>query len=362
MKKDMHYYGTFAMARAAGIAKEPAQVIATAAQYVDEAATLISIELEDGGNVKGMPTGHHMGDVKNLMDDDQRQVWVPFHFLPGNEGETFSERMLCQMDSPISRQMIDHHLSFALAPFGLELIGIAAHVYADTFAHYGFSGFSSRQNRVKSETIEVDIEDPEVKTSLLDKFTSFFGQHDSLLPNFRRRFISDTAENLSGALGHGGVATYPDLPFLWWCFDYEGSGKTSGRRNDETFFQACESLHRMFSEFLEQAPQYADPAGGIPFASIGDVVKDILAVQEGTDGRSRSWISAMERGRLFAGEDIEVPIHREGLWTEELEGFDGSNESISLQQGSAYRFFQAASLHRNYVLRDLLPEHGLIVL
>jgi len=36
MQEDMHYYGTYAMARAAGLKAAHAKVIAYAAQYVDD--------------------------------------------------------------------------------------------------------------------------------------------------------------------------------------------------------------------------------------------------------------------------------------------------------------------------------------
>ena len=36
MQYDMHYYGTYAMAAAAGIPKRDAESIATAAQFVDD--------------------------------------------------------------------------------------------------------------------------------------------------------------------------------------------------------------------------------------------------------------------------------------------------------------------------------------
>ena len=34
-----------------------------------------------------------------------------------------------------------------------------AHVYADTFSHYGFSGVSSRNNKVDGSSFELDVED-----------------------------------------------------------------------------------------------------------------------------------------------------------------------------------------------------------
>ena len=46
MQIDMHYYGTNAMARAAGLTPEARKIIATAAQFVDENADRESIESE----------------------------------------------------------------------------------------------------------------------------------------------------------------------------------------------------------------------------------------------------------------------------------------------------------------------------
>lgn len=362
MKKDMHYYGTFAMARAAGVEVESAQIIASAAQYVDEAAKPLEIELKDGNCLITFPTAHHMKDIKNIEVNDQRQVWVPFHFLPGGEGNNFSERMVCRKDSKIAQAMVAHHLAHVDCMFGRELMGVAAHVYADTFAHYGFSGYSSRINRVQGDSIDVDIEDPEVKKNILEKLTTFLSQNESLYPNFRRKFITGAAENLSGGLGHGAVATYPDLPFLWWCFDYEISGETSGRRNDETFLEGCRALHKMFSDYLQVAPQFKDPAGGMAFEDIEVAVQNILSVEKDTAGRSEAWRIAMWRGELTPQAKQDLPEYQEDGWTEELLSYSEGADSAGLCKSSPYLFYQATSFHRNYVLRELLPQNDLMVI
>ncbi|MFH1582057.1 MAG: DUF6765 family protein [Pseudomonadota bacterium] len=49
MQIDMHYYDTYAMARAAGITRNAAKVIATAAQFVDDNAAKNSIKFRNGG-------------------------------------------------------------------------------------------------------------------------------------------------------------------------------------------------------------------------------------------------------------------------------------------------------------------------
>ena len=99
MQYDMHYYGTYAMASAAGIPASDAMVIATAAQFVDDHNThdWVMAGNHSGEGVRGIATAHHPLDsgvraVVNHVDvDDSRFVWVPFHFLPGNEGTSRSQ-------------------------------------------------------------------------------------------------------------------------------------------------------------------------------------------------------------------------------------------------------------------------------
>ena len=83
MLTDMHYYGTYAMARAAGLKKKIAETIATASQFVDDNAEKDSINFRDGARLDAEATAHHAVDIKNTDLEDQRKIWVPFHFLPG---------------------------------------------------------------------------------------------------------------------------------------------------------------------------------------------------------------------------------------------------------------------------------------
>lgn len=213
MQLDMHYYGTYAMARAAEMAKEHAEIVATAAQFVDDNAFTSDVRFKDGGRIDYEATAHHTVDHKNLDDADQRKVWVPFHFFPGNVGDEFTARLMCTKDGTLVNEMIDHHLEFAHAPYALELLGIIAHIYADTFAHYGFSGIRSTKNRIASGSLRYEGVSTEVAQYLDEKARKFNREHgDSLFDNIKSFF----AETLSGALGHGAALTYPDRPFIKW--------------------------------------------------------------------------------------------------------------------------------------------------
>jgi len=97
MQLDMHYYGTYALARAAGITSAAAQTIATCAQFVDDNVAKTTLKFDNGARVDAVPTAHHPLKHENLHRKDQRQVWVPFHFSPGGIGDTYTERLKCRM-------------------------------------------------------------------------------------------------------------------------------------------------------------------------------------------------------------------------------------------------------------------------
>jgi hypothetical protein len=363
MQIDMHYYGTYAMARAAGVEPESAKIIATSAQYVDDAVDSSTYNCKDGSRIVTQATGHHSADIQNLLSIDQRNVWVPFHFLPGNEGDSFQERLSCGKDSAIAKEVIERNLMLANKPFGRELVGITAHVYADTFSHYGFSGISSPLNRVRGESINVEVEDPEIRKYITEKAERFFkkyGNKEGLWAKIRE-FVSNTTEALSGALGHGAVATYPDRPYLRWRFEYETGKPISQRDNRATFLYGCEALHGLFLQFAAQAPEWADPKGGKPFASIRDTVVTILGVEADQKGRIEAWQGGAREGKLFDPVEGSIPSYEGEAWREVLKAYNGRPSSDEATGLAVYHFYQAANIHRHTVLRDILPAVDLVV-
>lgn len=371
MQKDMHYYGTYAMARAAGLSSAACQIIATAAEFVDDNAEKRTVEFGDGGRLDFVPTAHHTKSHKNLDRHDQRHVWVPFHFLPGNEGETVSERLVCQKDSAVAQEMVRQNVARGGTEYGLYLAGITAHVYGDTFSHYGFSGVSSRWNRVDAESVKLHHLNADAKRHVArqaEKFRRKYGEEMGALENFRRimgkvkdTVTSNLAETLSGALGHGAALTYPDRPYLRWEFEYEGPERRhSGLRdNRATFLEGCEKLHRMFRRVAEVRPDAVGDQGR-PFNEIEAVVTEILETQAPREGREDAWQTAASEGRLF-GQSEEIAPYRGEEWLEETKQMNSETRSGDVLQSHVFRFYQAAAIHRTYVLRELLPNHGLAV-
>ena len=360
MQLDMHYYGTYAMAHAAGVKKETAKIIATAAQFVDDNAAASHIEFQDGGRVDAQATAHHVAQISNLNKEDQRQVWVPFHFLPGNEGTTYSERLICRKNSEIAKTMVSHHLGYAKDAMGPYLIGVTAHVYADTFAHWGFSGVGSRRNKVDNDSFDFDVGlDPDIRDYIKDKADDFFqryGKGGGLYANVK----SWLAETFSGALGHGAVATYPDRPYLKWSFAYEYPEKMGVERdNPKDFMDGCNALHGMFKKFANRNPEHAS-GDGVAFNEIRQEVRKIIEFQGKKEDRIIQWQEATHAGKLSTN-GYRIPVYSPEEWLLEAADLHNSRESKAALNSNLYRFYQAASLHRNYVLRELLPKHDLVV-
>lgn len=358
MQIDMHYFGTYVMAVTAGLNEDAAKIVANSAQFVDDCASKQQVKFKDAGQIDSQATAHHTIDVKNIDHDDQRQVWVPFHFLPGNEGDSFTERLICRKDSPIAREMVENTLANLDKIEGAYRLGIAAHVYSDTFAHYGFSGVGSRWNMVDNNSIEFGELDPDIKDYIVGKAAYFADKYNGGL-NWFGNIKSWLGEELSGALGHGAVATYPDRPYLVWSFNYENPEKHSGKRdNSSTFLEACEKLHEMFREAVQRCPGLG---GGsyTPFVKMQAGIEEILAFQGKCADRNNRWIQEASSGRF--GSPFDIPNYEGQFWNDEVLGLDKTDNSMEALSVHAYHFFKAASSHRLYVLRDLLPKHGLVV-
>ncbi|MCY4458969.1 MAG: hypothetical protein OXC26_00990 [Albidovulum sp.] len=368
MHSDLHYYGTYAMARAAGLLPEVAQTIATAAQFVDDNDdNAQAIAFEDGGRLNIIPTAHPLVHIDNtdLFENDQRTVWLPFHFLPGNYGESISERLVCRKNSEIAQEMVDSCLSLVEKPFGLQIVGIAAHVYADTFSHYGFSGVSSRWNMVNGNSIS--LKNDERDDASEKRFRSKYGSTMEGLRNWRQRLLdrlqSGAAESGTGALGHGAVLKYPDYPYLQWEFSYEHSEwreSKSERDNVATFLEACEELHKIFCQ-IGQKKSDTKADDGRDFDDIRAKLIDILRTREtNREKRALVWCEAAVKGDLFAKAEAIRP-YRGNHWKNDIEVLKNEQISRLTVNMPVFRFFQAAAIYRTYVLRDLLPKHGLVL-
>ena len=354
MQIDMHFYGVYAMARAAGLDPEPARTIAQASQFVDDAIEDEHALIANNSAIVPTMTSHKPLDYRNALPGEQWKVWIPFHFLPGNDpkAKTFVERMVTLPDSEPARQMLSDTLDEKNRQFWPHLIGITAHVYADTFSHYGFVGFASQWNRVKDEDINI-INIP--------KQSGIFRYIRGKLEEFKARFLSPMAEVIP--VGHGAVATLPDRPYLQWSFSYQthpGKPTYKNRKNTENFLIACQKLHKYFNDFARKASGIAIVNPNKKWADIKAPVRSLLESRDPVDQRIDSWKKAIARGVFCKATEIDKTIkYDEQKWVpknlrnEHLPGQEiGKTDTCS--------YIRAARRHRSYVLQELLPQFDLV--
>ncbi len=154
MEKDFHYFLIYAISKITG--NPNADITAYASQFVDD-----NNEGQFSVDGRRMPfpsqldssSGYYYPIMtqsmspKSLSIDVQKYVYVPFHFLPGdNTVEIDGKKNVLNTtpDSKNARALLKH----ALDSDNPYLIGIAAHTFADTWSHQNFTGLHEDWNSV----------------------------------------------------------------------------------------------------------------------------------------------------------------------------------------------------------------------
>ena len=358
MQIDFHHATTYVAARLAGFDSKRADIIAYAAQYIDDATSEGAVRFSNKFMYQRISPAHKMIDTRNTRDISNHQVWIPFHFLPGNDGLSAGNnpsgkmvnRMICTPDSPIARDMVKQAIIEREKPYGLYRLGVTMHVYADTWAHQGFAGLLDSVNDV----------DNMVETGDSGVFNGGLWE-----------YLSDFFDNAIPPLGHGRATIFPDMPFLQWQYETK-SKKLAKRDNTEIFCVAANEMCKAMQRFLLGDP-FAN-AHGIGENDMGKIKELFSGIKEKDGGkRHKEWLKAIRQGAFsFGSEDI-------CYMGKEQKACDGTKEKKSWKEqalGSSvdlytyqYKasflksnwklFHDAAIAHRFYVVHELLPAYGI---
>lgn len=291
MKKDMHLYGTFAIAAAAGFDVEDAALIARTAAEVDHSF------YDHYCNVFGAGPGtacsapekrvETIAGIQSFGKDHQKRIWPPFHFPPALNGQTGAEeRMLCGPTGPVFEGLLvwgRNSLKDGNTDrrFGLVRVGLACHVLCDAFSHAGFSGIATDLNRVRAGGVRITFPETDVLRRLQASAPTDDGD-ESELPAWLR---FDGAGMLDKALPVGhllGADAAPDIPFIRWEAEFEQRGRIFFD-NPERYAAAIKAMFEM----LLAARGAASPAK--PWLEIDADVRDTIAVMSDKKGRSKAW-------------------------------------------------------------------------
>jgi hypothetical protein len=372
MQKDFHHAVTYICARLAGFPAQQAEVISHSAQYVDDATAEGEVWFDNGMIFPRMASAHKMLDYKNANELGNHRVWLPFHFLPGNNGEAastdlpaydeeeFMRRCICRPNSHPAREMMHAVISRQDRPYALYRLGIAAHVFMDTWAHQGFVGY---QHQVNVAT-DIKAEDSHHERSIGQRLKDFFTQD-----------WDETKSDLVGKalpLGHGSVLSYPDRPYLRWSYT-NGLEEQVVRDNPRDFLEAAKQVYQHFCRYrnyIADGEKVFDEEFEYPaqFATIAKYIE--LIRDEDGDVRHARWIKVIASGELGFSESLSYVDKGTGSWKEQaldtVEDVEDMSEVAPLPYPKAFLvshwklFHDGLQAHRFFVLHELLPKYGIL--
>ena len=221
MNADFHYYATYCAAILAGYSHEESTEICYSAQMVDlctrtlldtlkaplsAATTQLQLELMDAKT-----------DIIGLQDITR--IWASFHFLPydlhaepkhrASKRYKNKYRLICKPNG----ELLEPTVTLAKDK-GMQAVGIAMHILADTWAHQNFAGTPSLViNNTNSYFYELFQDEDGYREKKLN-FRHSASSPDDLENSVYTNSLYTPSENSIMNLGHGRAGHLPDYCFI----------------------------------------------------------------------------------------------------------------------------------------------------
>jgi len=355
MNIDFHYGVIYIIARVAGLSQQDAEVVAHACQYVDDSTMPGVLKFAGGESYDRFASAHGMLDYRNQLNDLDKLVWAPFHFLPGGQGDTLEERTRCVANSEIAKEMVRNAISIENDGNRLHRLGITLHVYVDTWAHQHFSGTISKFNVVR----KLKSQDHTQKNILSTMKNLFSEVKDGIESEF---------VDLFSKLGHGAALHLPDLPWAIWEYE-DGYGKLVKRENLPIFIDAAHWAHRAICGFMKHNVAF-ETESALP-DDVAKALEKLFDTNRSNDEKER--LDFLDKA-LSVGEvprlQEKLPIYVSkgpGSWKEAATGIidkvgDAGAEpswSTVFEESHYRKFHDAIKEHRFDVMQTILPKHGI---
>lgn len=351
MDKSSHYYALLALCRLCGMKKGASVKVAYASQYVDDA--LINklifldpekkhtlIKTDDTNTFFGMATCHAYYKIKTFNYYSMVNNTIPFHFIPGLDGDSFIRKLRCKKKSPVIVKILENSLD----DDNLIKFGMLLHPYADSYAHQGFSGLLSMVN---------DIENCQNKSKFYKDL--FLLQGIRKLPQFDKNL-----DRVCPAYGHAQAFTYPDTPYLKWYYEYDESEAFRGKftkseqDNVERYKTAFEDMEKYINNFLTKHDKYKDVNAG------QDDKKDfykLLSFECSNRNKIKKWMKFIVEKELFDKKDSNLSYDEYKWLKEAFKDFKKVKynrrvvENVILkdnfEDSSWYAFYKAVKWYKN---------------
>ena len=338
MQVDFHYYGVYTLCRLAGIKPAESAIIAYASQHTDDAIYGHELVFESGGRFQQQMSAHKILDLRVFRKEVAYEILMPFHFLPGLEGNNFFEQLCCRQNSETSKAVLEDTLDTLGKPYGLHRLGIALHMYADTWAHQGFSGLKKYNNEVESLKYE------NRKYSIFEEFgINIFSE---LIP----------------PIGHAQAFTYPDEPYLIWSYRPHNEKNTIRIDNLTRFMDAGVHIYKFLSiEVRKQMPHIfnGEPK---PWKGVEERVRYIFAMRGTLQERVKTWERKLAEG--YFGFRTENKYDEREWFKKAVTVLDKTSMKYDKKEGFSHSdwkyFHDALTMHKFFVKNELLPKYDII--
>lgn len=155
MNIEFHYYALYALALEAGFDEKTAFILAQSSQEVDASTTSLAFDTP-GKRVDIALTQNYL-----FWDEAvKRDVYLPFHFMPGDTEEAAALRNDGRHNRHAVTPNSDNVKTMLVDAFKEKdpyLMGIAAHTFADSWAHQNFCGLSDPYNSVGTAAFQASL-------------------------------------------------------------------------------------------------------------------------------------------------------------------------------------------------------------
>ncbi len=349
MQIDFHHATTYVIARCAGFEQPDAEIIAYCSQYVDDATSKGPIFFENRAVFNRISSAHKMLDKRNTIELANHQVWLAFHFLPGNGGYeagqdpsgSFINKIVCRRNSHVARDMVRQAIVEQDKLYHLYRLGVVMHIFADTWAHQGFAGVLHEINEVEDAE---EIGDTNVFNGKL------------------KQFLFDILDDAIPPLGHGRANIFPDMPFLSWTYR-NGLGDVIERDNPNDFCEAANEMCKAMQRYrLKDPDANVNGLNEIVYSKLHNMFISIKD-KEG-DKRHKKWLHAIRENEFgFGNETISYAARGRHSWKEQSLG---SSHDLPVHKykkeflKSDWKLFHdAIQAHRFHIIHDVLPKYGI---
>jgi hypothetical protein len=301
MEKDFHYYLVYSMAKVTGC--DDADIIAYASQFVDDnnegqfsidgKKTGFPQKIEANGGYY-CPLMTQSLSTKSLDRYIHQYVYIPFHFLPGNNDVIIEGKKNSYSTTPDSKNA-GAMLIEALKSKNPYRIGIALHTYADTWSHQNFTGLREEWNSVYP----------------------WYNVFKSIVPN----------------IGHAEAGHLPDIISERWT-DHRFNKRI---KNKERAFVATREIYKALRKYSRCGPFWSD---------VKNSYKKIINASD-YDHRKRKIKDFLESENLG-----QIPKYSKDNWIDEALNKGGAQVVMepNFKEKHWFKFHQAAKAHFAHVL------------